>query len=205
MRLDPQDSTSRSWRAGSTYVFGQTQTAAAGFAASRGEPLGAPHLLVALLEGDPETQRTLTGAGMDTRKLRRSALHVLGAPTDLAPIAMPPLTPAGTVDRPPLDVEDLDPHAWRGLSWRQNHLPLDHVRRACDAAALAALEQQATWRIADHAGVDDDQRYSPLSHHRRAVDQRLTPVKVGFLAYLRAQRLPADGPSQVPSGEMTEG
>jgi hypothetical protein len=84
---------------------------------------------------------------------------------------MPRLTPAGTMDRPPLPVEQLDVGAWRILCWRQEHLPLNRIRTAGDWGALSHLEEQATRRVADRFGVDDDQRSSLLVHHHRQVER----------------------------------
>lgn len=175
IRPTTSDRQGRSTGAGSTYLLGQTQGAAASFAAARGEPMNAPHLLVALVDqDDPETMRMLAEAHVNVAELRQVALRSLGAPTDLPIISMPPPTPAGTLDRPPLDVADLDQRAWRVLTWRQDHLPLDRVSTSGDVAALTSMEQRAAWRTADHGGLDDDQRYSLVSRHRAAVDQRLS-------------------------------
>ena len=56
---------------------------------------------------------------------------------------LPPLTPAGTIDRPPLPVADLHGRAWTALRWRQDHLPLDRVSRRSDLDALSHLERDA--------------------------------------------------------------
>lgn len=166
---------------GSTYVLGQTQAAASLLAVTRGEERAEPHLALALLDqADPEVLRLLEDAGIDAAAVRHAALRQLGAPVDLAPISMPPLTPAGTLDRPALDIEQLDPRAWRVLTWRQEHLPLGRVRSAGQFEALGSLEQRAAWRITDQARVDDDQRYSLLHHHRLAVEARLAPAQSRF-------------------------
>ena len=56
--------------AGSTYVFGQTQGAAANFAAVRGEPMDARHLLVALVDqSDPERMLSYR-VGFSVTKIR---------------------------------------------------------------------------------------------------------------------------------------
>jgi hypothetical protein len=112
----------------------------------------------------------LNGAGFDLGVLRRAALDSLGAPPDLAPIVMPPLTPAGTLDRPPLPVEQLDARGWMILCWRQEHLPLDRLRGKGDWHALSSLEQRAAWRVADRCGLDVDQRYSMLVQHHNRVE-----------------------------------
>lgn len=173
--------TGRGGGVGSSYLLGQTQGAASEFAASRGEPRGVAHLAVAMLDqGDEEVLRLLAGTGIDAAAVRRTALQELGAPLDLGLVSMPPLMPAGTLDRPALDVDQLDPRAWRVLTWRQEHLPLSRVHRAGHLAALESAEQRAAWRVADEAEVDDDQRYSLFDHHRRAVEQRIAPVRAQF-------------------------
>jgi hypothetical protein len=162
----------------SGYLFDQTQRAASAFAASRGEPRTVAHLAVAMLDqADEEMGRWLTGAGINADAVRRAALAQIGAPPDLPVIPMPPLTPAGTRDRPALELEELDPRAWRVLTWRQQHLPLSRVRSAANLAALMSWEQRAAERVADQAGVDDDQRYSLLVQHRRAVEDRLGGIR----------------------------
>jgi Clp amino terminal domain, pathogenicity island component len=181
IRVQPSMDSGRGGGAGSSYLFGQLQQAASEFAASRGEPRLVAHLAVSMLDqGDQEMYRLLADAGIDAATVRRAALVALGARPDLAVIRMPPLTLAGTLDRPALDLDQLDPRIWRVLTWRQQHLPLSRVRRATHLAALESLEQRAAWRIADEAGVDDDQRYSLLDHHRRVVEQRLAPVQAQF-------------------------
>ncbi len=65
--------------------------------------------------GAPRPRREFTG---------EAALGILGASADLPPVSMPPLTPAGTFDRPPLPVGELDPRAWAALCWRQVYLSL---------------------------------------------------------------------------------
>lgn len=165
----------------STFTFGQTQQAARSFAQSRGELPDTPHLLVAVIDqGDGEAMAALADAGLDPQALRATALAELDAPADLPPIAMPPLPPAGTLDRPPLDVAALDPDVWLVLTWRQEHLPLDRVRTKDHAEALSALESKAVWRLADRAGVDDDQRYSLSHHHREAVAVRIAAAHPQF-------------------------
>lgn len=179
---------------GSSYLFLQVQQAASEFAAGRGEPRGIAHLALAMLDqGDPEMLRTLAGAGINAAAVRRAALAELGAPPELEAISFPPLTPAGTLDRPALDLDQLDPRAVRVLSWRQQHLPLSQVRSRAHLAALESLEQRAAWGVAEEAGVDDDQRYSLLDHHRRAVEQRLGPAHAEFDRPSRSSRPRANG------------
>ena len=138
----------------------RTQGAAIRFASERGEAASAEHLLLAVLDqGEPEALESLRLAGLDFMAVREVALEALGAPRDLPPIAMPPLTPAGTAGRPPLPVEELDARAWSLLSWRQENLPLNQVRRERHYFALRRLETRAVWR-SDKLELDDDQRYS---------------------------------------------
>lgn len=147
--------------------------------------------------------RSFTDVGIDAAAVRCSALAELGAPPDLPVLAMPPLTPVGTLDRPPLDLEELDPRAWRVLTWRQQHLPLSRVRSAAHLATLTSWEERVAGRVADKASVDDDQRYSLVVHHRRAVEGCLGRVlarvdhpnptcaaKAGWSPYRRPHMVP---------------
>jgi Clp amino terminal domain, pathogenicity island component len=162
---------------GASYLAMQTQQAASQLASGRDETVGAEHLLVAVIDQrEPEAMAALSQGGLDSGALRHVAVTILGA-ADLPVIVMPPLTPAGTVDRPPLPVDQLDPRAWSVLRWRQEHLPLRHVRGPNDWGALSHLEHQAAWRIADRLGVDDDQRYSLSAQHYREVDRRAHEAK----------------------------
>jgi hypothetical protein len=148
------------------YLHMQAQEAARSLAGSRGQPVGAGHLLIALLDqGTPEVADLLSRAGLDPAAVRRSALAAIGAPVDLPPIPLPALTPAGTLDRPALRVADLDSRAWTVLRWRQDHLPLSRLHRPGDLQALSHLERAAAWRLASRLDLDDDQRYSLISHH----------------------------------------
>jgi hypothetical protein len=183
---------------GAGYLHMQAQQAAMSLAETLGQPPDAGHLLVALVDqGTPEVLRTLDETGLDSPEVRRAALDSIGAPPDHPALAMPPLTPAGTLDRPPLAVGDLDERAWRVLRWRQDHLPLHRVRGAGDAAALARLERAAASRLAERFDLDDDQRGSLVSHHDDEVRARIAREHPG-LARPR-QRLPRR-PRIVPAG-----
>jgi hypothetical protein len=158
---------------GAGYLHMQAQDAARSLAQSRGQHLGAEHLLIALLDqGTPEVLETLSRAGLDPATVRRAAATALGA-AGLPPITLPPLTAAGTLDRPPLPVPDLDGRAWAVLSWRQDHLPLTRLRGRYDREALSHLEAAAAWRLAGQLGLDEDQRYSLICHHADAVERRV--------------------------------
>jgi Clp amino terminal domain, pathogenicity island component len=158
--------------AGQGYLHMQAQGAARSLADTLGQPPGPEHLLIALLDqGTPEVAGLLRRAGLDPGMVRRAALAAIGAPAGYPPLPLPPLTPPGTLDRPPLPVADLDARAWAVLRWRQDHLPLSRLRRDSDRQALAHLEEAAAWQVADRLGLDDDQCYSLISHHGRQVGQ----------------------------------
>lgn len=166
--------------AGAGYLHMQAQDAAMSLAAELGQPPGAEHLLIALIDqGTPEVLRTLAEAGLDPAGVRRAALAGIDAP-DRPPLPMPQLTPAGTLDRPPLDVTDLDERAWRVLRWRQDHLPLHRVRGAGDAAALVHLERAAASRLARDLNLDDDQSSSLVRHHDDQVEARIARERPGL-------------------------
>lgn len=164
------------------YLVMQTQQAARQLAAERSEPASPGHLLLAVIDqGEPEAMTLLDDAGIDVDVLRQLALRTLGAPSDLPPIRMPELAPAGTMGRPPLPVEALDPRAWAALEWRQRHLPLHRVRRRSQYHALCQLESRASWRIASRLGLDDDQRYSLAFRHRDRVDRLVAQASPGLV------------------------
>lgn len=157
---------------GASYLTMQTQQAARRLAAQRGKTTTPEHLFLAVLDqADPEAVAMLSHAGLDLSIIRTTALDVLGAPPDLPPIAMPTLAPTGTMDRPPLSVDELDPAAWAALCWRQDHLPLRRLQRRSHYEALQHLESRACWRTAAKLGLDDDQRYSLSRHHLDRVEQ----------------------------------
>jgi hypothetical protein len=157
---------------GSSYLLAQTQQAAHLLASGRGESPRPEHLLLAVLDqAEPEAMASLRRVGLDPSSVRSAALHILDAPADLPPIPMPALAPAGTMDRPALPVDELDPAAWDALSWRQEHLPLRRVRSAGRYHALCHLESRACSLVATKRGLDDDQRYSLSRHHLDRVEQ----------------------------------
>jgi hypothetical protein len=151
----------------------QTQGAATALAESRDEPVGAEHLLIALLDqGTAPVLQALNQVGLDREAVRRSAATAIGDP-GLPLIELPALTPAGTLDRAPLPISDLDDRAWDALRWRQDHLPIGRLRRPSDREALLHLERDEAWRLADRLALDDDQRYSLISHHADEVGRRV--------------------------------
>jgi hypothetical protein len=182
---------------GAGYLHMQAQGAARLLARARGEQMDVEHLLIALLDqGTPEVLEALGQAGLERAAVRAAALSAVGAPADQPALAFPALTPAGTLDRPPLPVADLDTRAWAVLRWRQDHLPLAKVRRGSDRQALLHLERGAAWRLADRLGVDDDQRYSLIRRHADEVEQRA--VRGSELAGPRGQRGGRAGTRAVP-------
>jgi hypothetical protein len=157
---------------GAGYLAMQTQQAASQLATQLGQPERPEHLLLAVIDqAEPEAVAVISRSGLDLGAVRRAALDLLGAPADLPVITMPPLTAAGTMDRPALTVEQLDADAWRVLCWRQEHLPLTRVRRKGDWQALSSLESRAAWRVADRFHLNDDQRYSMMAHHDQTVER----------------------------------
>jgi hypothetical protein len=169
-RLFPARTAAKARGGRNGYVCMQTCGAARAFAVQRGETPGPEHLLVAMVDqADPEAMGVLNESGIEIGRLRDQAVRVLGERGDLTSIALPPLIPAGTMDRPPLPVEDLNPPAWAVLEWRQQHLPLDRVKRESDWNALSHLEFGAAWGVCNRLAVDDDQRYSLITHHQDRV------------------------------------
>lgn len=156
-----------------SYLHMQAQGAATSLAESRGQQPSPEHLLVALVDqGEPEVKAMLNLAGLDRAEVRRRALTAIGGTGDEPPLAFPALDPAGTLDRPPLPVADLEHRAWTVLRWRQDHLPLHRVRGPSGAQALRRLEQDAAWRLADRLQLEEDQRYSLIHQHVAEVELR---------------------------------
>jgi hypothetical protein len=163
----------RSPYGGLGHLHMQAQGAAMSLAEARSEPVRAEHLLIALLDqATSPVLDALSRAGLDLAVARRAAATAIGAP-GLPPIDLPPLTPAGTMDRAPLPVAELDGRAWDALRWRQEHLPVGRLRRRSDREALLHLERDEAWRLADRLALDDDQRHSLASHHASAVGRRV--------------------------------
>src|SRR5262249_58096846 len=103
---------------------GQARGAASPLADSLGQRPAAEHLLVALIDqGTAEVLQALSRAGLDPAAIRRAALAGIGAPAGQPAVSLPPLPPAGSLDRPPLPVTELDERAWRGVALRPHHPP----------------------------------------------------------------------------------
>jgi hypothetical protein len=187
-------------RDGKGYLHMQAQQAAITLASALGQAPGAEHLLVALLDqGTPEVLRTLAWTGLDPAEVRQTALAAIGAPASQPPLRMPPLVPAGTLDRPPLEIPDLDARAWRVLHWRQDHLPLHRVRRMSDREALLHLERAAARRLAERLHLDDDQSHSLVHQHARQVDAYLTRERPALTRKPRPRR-PRPRPLRITTG-----
>ena len=160
------------------YLHLQVQEGARSLAAATGQAASAGHLLVALIDqARPEVMAALRLSGRDPAAVRRSALAELGLAAGLPPIQLPALTAAGTLDRPPLPVADLDPGLWTVLRWRQDHLPLRQLHGRPDARALERLESDAVWRLVGRLGLDDDQRFSAMHHHRDRVTRMIAQAR----------------------------
>jgi hypothetical protein len=173
------------------YLHMQAQQGATSFASWRGEPAGAEHLLVALLDqGTPEVLDALRRAGLEPSAVRQAALTALGAPADQPPIVLEPVTAAGTLDRPALPVAALNARAWALLRWRQDHLPVGLLRRPSDAEALVHLERAAVMRLADRLALEDDQRFSLLRHHEQAVGERVSQARPALARHTPLERGP---------------
>lgn len=177
------------------YLVMQTQRAARGFAARRGEEMRSEHLLLAVVDqAEPEVLAALVDAGLDVAVVQTAVLEVLGAPADLPSIPIPPLTPAGTLDRPPLGVDELDASAWAALCWRQERLPLARLRRPSHYASLGHLESGAAWRVASRLALDEDQRFSLVAHHRGRVEQLAAAARPQVVEVRRTRSPDALGP-----------
>jgi len=173
---------------GATHLQMQAQGAARKLGRDRGEPVAAEHLLVALLDqATPEVLEALRRAGISLASARQAALLAIGAPLDLPPLRLPPPTPAGTLDRPALAVGELDPRAWAALCWRQEHLPIELLRRRSDWWALSRLESAAAFRLGSHLSVGDDQLYSLRRHHADEVEKRAALARPSLVP-LRSSR-----------------
>ena len=183
----PGDAVGDSLYGGLGHVHMQAQGAAMALAESRGEQVGAEHLLIALLDQRAApVLEALSRAGLDSGTVRLAAATAIGAP-GLPPIELPALTPAGTLDRGPLPVSELDDRAWAALRWRQEHLPVGRLRRPSDREALLHLERDEAWRVADRLAVDDDQRYSLISHHASEVGRRVERARPDLLGAASAR------------------
>lgn len=184
---------------GASYLAMQTQQAAGQFAASRDEDLSPAHLVLAVVDqADSEAMGLLAGAGVDPVQLRRAALTQLGAPLDLPPIEMPPLTPAGYMDRPILAESELDPSAWQVLVWRQAHLPLGALKNSRDWRCLYDLESQSAYRLYRRLQLHPDQELSLAGHHLRRVQQIAHDACPGIVSPLPPPRRRDGAPVIIP-------
>ncbi len=167
---------------GAAYLLAQVQGGARMLAAIHGENAGPAHLLVALIDqATPEVLAALRLAGLNPATVRAAALAAIGQPADLPRVPLPALVPAGTMDRPPLPLWQLDTSAWAALAWRQEHLPLRRLGRRSDWSSLSNLEHRTAERVADKLGLDDDQRCSLAHHHMAEVERRVAQARPGLV------------------------
>jgi hypothetical protein len=158
-----------------SYLLTQAQKTAASWAKDSGHVEAAEHLLVAIIDqGSWAVIETLRRAGLNPDVVRGRALRILGLTEDLPRIPIAPPGPAGTRDRPPLAIADLDQRAWAVLRWRQEHLPLDRLDHAWQWWALSMIESRALWRLTRRRGLNEEQSCSIEDHHDREVRRRAT-------------------------------
>jgi len=69
---------------------------------------------------------------------------------------------------------------------------VERLSRAGDLQALSHLERGAAWRLAGRLGLDDDQRYSLISHHADTIAQ--------LAARARPDLAPRTGPGPARRG-----
>ena len=154
----------------------QAVEAAAAAATRQNAPLSPEFVLLALIDQRDETvDQMLQGALLDKRITRRSILAALGLPQDLPPLPMPPLTPAGTMDRDPLEISDLPAAAWDEMVRRQASLPIHRLRTAPnDLWSLLHSERRAADRAARRRQLSDDERHSLQFHHISRVTETVS-------------------------------
>jgi hypothetical protein len=158
---------------GSMWLHMQAQQTARAWANSRGEQVQPEHLLVALLDQNaPDVWEALQLTGIDAARVRRDALQAIGVSEELPTLALSEPTPAGTLDRPPLPIDELPADVWGALCWRQEHLPLRRLRHRREWGGLYHLECGAVWRLAARAHVTADAESSLLHHHIEEVERR---------------------------------
>jgi hypothetical protein len=158
---------------GSMWLHLQAQQTARAWADSRSEQVQPEHLLVALLDQSaPDVEEALQLTGIDAARVRRDVLQAIGVSEALPTLALSEPTPAGTLDRPPLPIDELPADVWGVLSWRQEHLPLRRLRHRRDWGGLYHLECRAVWRLAARAHVNADAESSLLHHHIEEVERR---------------------------------
>jgi len=142
------------------------------WAAAAGREATTAHLLIAIAEqADPDVIAACHAAGVDLGRARTGALNELGWNGERIPALQCPI-PAGTMDRPPLPIDELPVGAWADLQDRLPRLPFARIRHTWQWGTLRGIEGDAAWRVADRHHVSDDARYSLSHHHSDAVDRR---------------------------------
>jgi hypothetical protein len=163
---------------GALYLSSQVQEAARSLADAQDQQVLAEHLLLAVLDqGSPQVQVALSRVGLDFKSVRGPVLEAIRMPLNAPTIAMPATMPRGTGDNPALAAPDLDPSAWEALCWRQEHLPIERVRKPSQRNSLYLVEQKASRKISQERKLDDDQLYSLRSRHRHEVEPRVSRAR----------------------------
>lgn len=151
----------------------QAIDSAAAWATRRGTRAGPEDLLIVLVDQhSPAVVAALARMGPDSDRLRKAALRILDLPDEYGPVALEPLPPAASTDRPPLGIEDLPADVWAALQERQARLPVHRVRRGTDWAAVVINEQRAVRRMAALRNSSPDETHALHHHHLRAVERR---------------------------------
>jgi Clp amino terminal domain, pathogenicity island component len=129
------------------------------------------HLLVALAEqANPDVADACATAGVALDRARTVAMTLLGWNDGRTLALVKSGFPAGTGDQPPLPINQLPANAWAELQARLPRLPFARIRHTWQLGTLRGIEGDAAWRSADRHHVSDDDRYSMMHHHARAVD-----------------------------------
>ena len=153
------------------YLGSQAVRAATKFADSRQELFAPAHLLLAVLDqADAEVVERLNGAGIDPARPRLWRLRCWGHPRTLpwSPCRRC-ARPAHTTARPCRSTSLTRRHGACCVGARATY-PLAVSSARATGTRSSSLEHRAAWRTADRRGLDDDQRYSLLSHHHDRVE-----------------------------------
>jgi Clp amino terminal domain, pathogenicity island component len=97
---------------------------------------------------------------------------------------------------------ELDHQAWQLLRWRQDHLPLERVRRPADWLALQHLEQRAATRIVSRLKLEERHGYCLVAYHQLEVELLAAQAAPDRWASWTTHEL-APGPDGAAPGEKT--
>jgi hypothetical protein len=154
------------------YLTRQVMGSAQQWAQTDRASVSTEHLLVALaVQADRPVVAACIDARLDLAGAQRDAMARLGWPTQRV-LSLWPLEPAGTIDRPPMPVDELPAPVWAAALERLARLPFARIHRGWEWSALSSSEHRYAWRLADEYDLDDDERYSLLHHYSAAVDER---------------------------------